>query len=105
MNMYEIRYDNGAREVYFDPEAARESYFALMNMWRKGILCNPQPSIVCGKTESRIVNVRWNDRKYVEIRFIGEEWSEWYFAISDEKKENYIYMPEFGVWRCNISSF
>lgn len=105
MNMYEIKYDNGSSEMFESAEEARETYFMLMNKWHKEILCNPQPSIVCDKTESRIINVRWNDRKYVEIRFIGEEWSEWYFAISDEKKENYIYMPEFGVWRCNISSF
>lgn len=41
----------------------------------------------------------------VEARYIGTEWTGWYFAISKEPKAHWIYIPELNVYRCNVSAF
>lgn len=47
---------------------------------------------------------KWG-RQCVEARYTGTEWSGWYFLISKEPKAHWIYIPEFNVWRCNVSAF
>lgn len=48
--------------------------------------------------------MKWG-RQCVEARYTGTEWSGWYFLISKEPKAHWIYIPEFNVWRCNVSAF
>ena len=98
--MYEIKYGGVASELCDTAEEAREMYSILMRTWRKGILlCDHIPSIVDveRKTESRIIG------DHVEIRYVGEPWTGWNFSLSEERKPYWIYMPEFGMWRCNCS--
>ena len=46
-------------------------------------------------------------REYLEARYEGSEWREsgWYFEISKEPKKYWIYIPEFKVYRSNVSAF
>jgi hypothetical protein len=55
------------------------------------------------KLEYRRVT-KWG-RQCVEARYIGTEWTGWYFLIADEPKAGWIYIPELNVWRCNVSAF
>ena len=42
-------------------------------------------------------------RVYVEVRYKGSPWTGWLFECSGEPKENWIYIPELGVYRSNVS--
>ena len=48
--------------------------------------------------------IKWG-RQCVEARYIGTEWTGWYFLYSQEPKAGWIYIPELNVWRCNVSAF
>ena len=42
-------------------------------------------------------------RTFVEIRYKGGEWRGWLFATSETPKARWIYVPEVGLWRSNVS--
>lgn len=42
-------------------------------------------------------------KTFVEVRYKGTEWSNWLFKASNKPKKYYTYIPELGVYRCNIS--
>lgn len=42
-------------------------------------------------------------KTFAEARYTSENWSGWYFPISDEKKVNYIWENTIGVYRRNTS--
>lgn len=54
------------------------------------------------KLEWRLAKM-WG-RPYLQARYKGEPWGKWYFRTSTERKTGWIFMPEFGVWRCNVST-
>lgn len=40
---------------------------------------------------------------YLEGKYAGEEWHGWLFPTDAEKHDHWIWMPEFDVYRRNMS--
>ena len=41
---------------------------------------------------------------FVELRYKGSDWSNWLFRASETPKTtNWIYIPELGLYRSNVS--
>ena len=98
--MYIIRFDKGQEERFQTAEEARETYFRILKNYEMGFFhIDEIPWMIHGNTKSRIVD----RRKFVELEYVGCDWSDWKFEISEKRKEHFIYMPEYGLWRGNVS--
>ncbi len=57
----------------------------------------------CSKTEMEWRIVSKYGRKFLEGRYVNEEWSGWLFLFDVKKHDGWIWMPEFGAYRRNTS--
>lgn len=47
----------------------------------------------------------YDDAPVLQMKYDFESWEDthWFFRTSTEKKHGWIYVPEFNLWRSNIS--